>query len=151
MDEEDEYLALASDWTRKLALSPRPVFQSGNYLSEAKKAVLLYLAFEGDNVTAGELSRRMRVSTPCIAAALKALEKKGYVMRRRGKEDKRTVLVLITPKGKACILKQHEAVVRSVSSKLSQLGLEDARNFVYLATKMLEIESASQPIAEDDF
>ncbi len=148
---EEELTALASSWMRTLALSPRPVFQNGSYISEAKKAILLFLCFGEDGITAGELSRRIRISTPNIAMALKALEKKGYITRRKGEEDKRTVFVFLTPKGRECILKRHEAVVRSVSYKLGQLGLEDAKNFVRLATKMLEIEAASQPIVEEDF
>jgi DNA-binding MarR family transcriptional regulator len=109
----------------------------------------LYLYFGEDGVTAGELSRRLKVTTPCIAAALNCLEEKDWISRKKDPSDKRKVLVYITDAGKDGIIKRHHAAVKHMAAKLSQMGEADAKEYVRLSLKMAEIESNTQPLRED--
>jgi DNA-binding MarR family transcriptional regulator len=54
-----------------------------------------------DGVTQRELCRRIEAPEPAAVAALRVLERKGYVRRVRDSDNLRKILVFITPKGRA--------------------------------------------------
>jgi DNA-binding MarR family transcriptional regulator len=54
-----------------------------------------------DGVTQRELCKRIESPEPVAVAALRVLERKGYVRRVRDKQNLRKVLVFTTPKGDA--------------------------------------------------
>ena len=60
----------------------------------------LRILWEADGLTQRELSRRAGVMEPTTFAALNAMEKLGYVVRRQKPDNKRKVYVFLTPKGR---------------------------------------------------
>jgi DNA-binding MarR family transcriptional regulator len=60
----------------------------------------LRILWEGDGLTQRELSEQAGVMEPTTFAALNAMERLGYVRRKRG-DDRKKVCVLLTPKGRA--------------------------------------------------
>lgn len=54
-----------------------------------------------DGITQRELCKRIEAPEPAAVAALRVLERKGYVRRLRDKDNLRKILVFITPKGHA--------------------------------------------------
>jgi MarR family transcriptional regulator, organic hydroperoxide resistance regulator len=52
-----------------------------------------------DGITQRELCKRIEAPEPAAVAALRVLERKGYVRRVRDKDNLRKILVFITPKG----------------------------------------------------
>jgi DNA-binding MarR family transcriptional regulator len=54
-----------------------------------------------DGVTQRELCKRIEAPEPAAVAALRVLERKGYVRRVRDSDNLRKILVFITPKGRA--------------------------------------------------
>lgn len=54
-----------------------------------------------DGITQRELCKRIEAPEPAAVAALRVLERKGYVRRIRDKDNLRKILVYITPKGYA--------------------------------------------------
>lgn len=54
-----------------------------------------------DGITQRELCKRIEAPEPAAVAALRVLEQKGYVRRQRDKDNRRKILVYITPKGYA--------------------------------------------------
>lgn len=61
----------------------------------------LRILWEEDGLTQRELSERAGVMEPSTFAAIKAMEKLGYVKRRRLRENRKNVFVHLTPKGRA--------------------------------------------------
>lgn len=61
----------------------------------------LRILWEQDGITQRELSEQAGVMEPTTFAALKAMEKLGYVTRRQGRSNKKNVFVHLTPKGRA--------------------------------------------------
>ena len=57
--------------------------------------------WEKDGVTVGELCEKLMLDNGTVSPLLKKLEKDGYVLRERDKEDDRVVLVVLTEKGRA--------------------------------------------------
>lgn len=73
------------------------------------------------------LAGRLRVSAGTLTIAVKTLEQKGYLMRRRSKEDRRRVLVAATSLGQKAyeVHRQfHARMVASVEARLSPQELQ---------------------------
>jgi DNA-binding MarR family transcriptional regulator len=60
----------------------------------------LRILWEGDRLTQRELSERAGVMEPTTFSALKAMERLGYIRRRKFEGDRRKVYVLLTAKGR---------------------------------------------------
>ena len=63
--------------------------------------VFLRALWEGDGITQRALSREAGMMEPTTFAALKAMEKRGYIVRRQLADNRRNVHVFLTPKGRA--------------------------------------------------
>jgi MarR family transcriptional regulator, organic hydroperoxide resistance regulator len=61
----------------------------------------LRVLWEKDGLTQRELSEQAGVMEPTTFAALNAMEKLGYIARRRLPESRKKVYVFLTPKGRA--------------------------------------------------
>lgn len=53
-----------------------------------------------ESVTAGELARRLGIQAASLTRVLGRLESQGLVVRATGQEDRRTVVVALTPAGR---------------------------------------------------
>jgi len=60
----------------------------------------LRILWEGDGLTQRELSEQAGVMEPTTFSALKAMERLGYIRRRRLGGDRKKIYVLLTPKGR---------------------------------------------------
>src|SRR5438309_9008050 len=61
----------------------------------------LRILWERDGLTQRELSREAGVMEPSTFAALQAMEKAGYIARRRRGDNRKNFYVYLTPKGRA--------------------------------------------------
>ena len=61
----------------------------------------LRILWEGDRLTQRELSERAGVMEPTTFSALKAMERLGYIRRRKFAGDRKKIYVLLTAKGRA--------------------------------------------------
>ena len=102
-------------------------------------AVLRLLAEEGRALTAGEISRLLGMTTSRIAAVLGALDKKALIVRSTDAQDKRRVQVTLTDKGLAMCQRKKQAALKNISHALSQLGEQDAKDFVRLMGRMNDV------------
>jgi DNA-binding MarR family transcriptional regulator len=59
----------------------------------------LRILWESDGLTQRELSEQAGVMEPTTFSALKAMERLGYIVRRRRDGDRKKVYVFLTPKG----------------------------------------------------
>jgi len=60
----------------------------------------LRILWENDGLTQRQLSNRAGVMEPTTFTAIKAMEKRGYVLRGQTPENKRKVYIYLTPKGR---------------------------------------------------
>lgn len=102
-------------------------------------AVLRLLEDEARALTAGEISRLLRMTTSRIAAVLGALEKKALIVRSPDERDKRRIRVILTQKGQVLCRTKRQKVACDVSFALSQLGEHDAREFVRLMKRVHDL------------
>lgn len=84
----------------------------------------LRVLWEADGITQRALSEQAGVMEPTTAAALKVMERAGYVRRRQLPENRKNVYVHLTPKGRALRAKL-EPLAEEVNA-IAVLGLKKA-------------------------
>ena len=101
--------------------------------------VLQFLARHGGHVLPGEISNKMNVSSARIAQTLNNIEKKGLITRQIDPDDRRKILVALTPEGEA-FAEQYQQMILDVMSKiLIRLGDHDAAEYVRIVGKLATV------------
>lgn len=103
--------------------------------------VLSYLSFDKNEVTAGELSEKLHVSTARIASILNGLENKGYINRKEDVFDKRKIIINITGCGKDLAIKTKEDIINKLSYIINELGEKDAKEYLRITLRIKNILS----------
>ena len=70
--------------------------------------IMFLVLWEKDNITVGELCRRLMLDTGTVTPMLKNTEKQGLIKRTRSEEDERVVVITLTEEGKALYKKAKE-------------------------------------------
>ncbi len=86
----------------------------------------------GDGAHCKDVGDRMLTPDPDVTRLLDRLEKRGLVMRERGRKDRRFVSVRITAEGLALLAGLDEPVRRSGQSLFGHLGTERLRQLIGL-------------------
>ena len=132
-----DYKKLAEDLFEFMARCPKIPMQEPQEFTRGEIGILVYLHFNSDSVTSGDLSESLSVSTGRVATALKGLEKKGFIIRRTDLSDKRRVNVLITEAGRKLVLDKHQLGIERMVKALQKLDEEEAIEFVRLVKKII--------------
>ena len=109
-------------------------------------AVMRLLGGSGEQrqLAAGEISRRLSMTTSRIAAVLNSLERKQMIVRKPDPHDKRRVMVTLTEQGKAFCSEKHRCFRKRAARFFELLGEEDARDFVRLMRRVVQILSSEE-------
>ena len=133
----NEYEALAKELMRSIDQRKKaPPHEEISAAMRGEMAVLRLLDREAAPMTAGDLSKRLHMTTPRIAAVLSTLEKKGMILRKTDSLDKRRVQVTLTALGSSFCQSKKEQVLGDMTHLLTQLGSEDAHHFVRIMKRI---------------
>jgi len=115
-------------------------------LNTGEFKVLLKLREAADQtMTAGALADRLDLSSSAMTNRLDRLEEDGLVARERDTEDRRSVLVTITPKGEDVLGQAVEHQGKKEATLLSVLSPEEQRELnALLRAMILEIEDRGE-------
>jgi len=106
-------------------------------LTGAQYGVLKSIA-DGACVTAADLSRILHYDTGSMTRMLDRLERKAFLRRERGKEDRRIVYLRMTSSGRALLPKLRAAGSRVLSRHLAGLNAEEVGTLKRLLARMIE-------------
>lgn len=140
----NEYEALAHaflcDMAGKKRLPPH-----GDEVSASMRGEMAVLRLLGESdlpMTAGDLSRDLRMTTSRIAAVLNSLQRKGMIERGEDAQDRRRVLVRLTAAGSALCEHRKARVRERLAAIFEHLGMEDTREFMRIMARVFEINEA---------
>ena len=140
----NEYESLAHAFLNQIA-AKRRLPPHGDEVSASLRGEMAVLRQLGESdlpVTAGDLSRDLRMTTSRIAAVLNSLQKKGMIERGEDAQYRRRVLVRLTAAGSA-VCEQRKACVRGrLAAIFERLGAEDAREFMRIMGRIFDIDEA---------
>ena len=84
-------------------------------LSMRQLAVLLHCARSGINQTVRGLAARLKISKPAITRAADRLQSDGLATRKPDPADRRSVFIVVTPKGRS-FLREMSRIISDASS-----------------------------------
>ena len=117
-------------------------------LMHGEMFILDYLERKNGTAIPGELSSMTRGSSARTAIALRNLEQKGYISRDVDKADRRKIIVSLTEEGRKLTLEERSAVMRRMSAVVEALGEGDAREFIRIVNRIVEISGIHIPEEE---
>lgn len=100
---------------------------------------LNYLAANGNRAFPKDMSKALMLTTARVAAMLKSLEAQDMITRTPDPSDSRQVIVCLTEKGIDLVKERRTGMIHSVAKMLETLGEEDAKAYVRIQAKMIEL------------
>lgn len=141
------YDELATEFLKIIFLKRRPNDPSYG-LTRGEIGTLLYLRHECNNVLAGDISKRLDLTTGRMASVLKSLDHKDFIIRKKSEEDARKTIVSITKLGEEHIDNHSKETHKRLSKMLEFLGEEDAKSFVRIQRKIIEFHDEVEKYGE---
>lgn len=100
--------------------------------------ILRILQESSNDIVAGELAKKMNVSTARIASALNSLESKSYIKRESEKNDARKVVIRLTEQGAIALEERKKYISEMVTPMLNNLTENEAATLFSLLKKLLK-------------
>jgi DNA-binding MarR family transcriptional regulator len=119
----------------------RKYVDAGERLSFLELAMLQRLDRDGQT-SPGTLAGDEGVTSAAVAATLNALERHGMVTRRRSTEDRRRIVVTISPAGQRTLHQRDSASVASIEAALQQLTASDRRRLAAVIPTLEKVAEA---------
>lgn len=87
-------------------------------------------------LTMSAIAQKMNHTTAAASGLVARLENLGYVVRSTAPDDRRKVMVCITPKGSALVLRIREEMVGNVMKLMSHLSPSEQKAWLQIYTKI---------------
>lgn len=130
----------AQEFMEKLYSSiPRFFYSEPGTMQRGFGFVLSYLEQADSEVNAGDLSKKLNVSTARIAALLKKMEQSGLITRRTSPKDARRTVVEITPSGIALVDGMREQTLHRMELLLAQVSKEDLETYIRISRQIKKV------------
>lgn len=108
MNPENELKEQISNLMHEMIPVNRKIFEEGDYfhlLSLCEQDITILDMLDGNNnLTAKEISNRLKVPKTTIVTAVSRLVKRGYIVRTQNENDRREQFLNLTDKGKKRIV-----------------------------------------------
>jgi DNA-binding MarR family transcriptional regulator len=80
----------------------------------------------------------LKVKFSCVTAIVDRLVKTGFVIREHGKEDRRTVFVSLSAKGKKVLLEVYQQRRKAFMQVFSRVSSKDREEYLMILEKIVE-------------
>ena len=138
-----ELLEVYLKYTKQFSQLVDTLSASGEY------GILYFLLHSEESCSAGELADVMGLSPGRVANVLKALEKKGLIVRTKDSVDRRKSIVSITDKGVSCMMEGYSSAECVYKALIEEIGVEDARTFIRITQKIFRFSQKIAAKCED--
>jgi len=101
--------------------------------------ILHYISSHDECLIPSDISNEMGISAPRMATVLSGMESKGYVIRQIDSQDRRRILITLTPSGKEQADKNSHTVIGAITGMLRYLGEKDAGEYVRITKRLSEM------------
>lgn len=116
-----------------------------NLFSKGELFILKYLFTKNAPVLPSELGEALNSTISRISAALGVLEKKGQIHREIDVNNRRKILVTLTDAGRERILSTINQIRDRLTKVVTEMGVDEVREYVRLSTKFFEITERTMP------
>ena len=91
------------------------------------------------NVGLSEIRRYLSISKAAVSQMLGTLEKKGYINRDVDKNNRRNLIVTLTPKGREAFADRYEDFKDRLESIITHIGEDDVKQMITIINRTIEI------------
>lgn len=116
----DEFLRLVPFFFKRLSHSIQPTDEAGHRFTHAQFRVLEITSRE-PHWRMSDLAHRMALSPGSLTLMMDRLIDDGLISRGRSQEDRRVVIVQVTPKGRQMIDERRRALHQRVAAEIATL------------------------------
>lgn len=135
-----DYMELAHEFMESMkAFRKARMHKNINDSLHGEAFILQCIYQQGGEILPGEISNEMEVSSARVAAALNSLEKKKLITRNIDVNDRRRILVALTPAGIEFAEQYRQTILRDTAGMLEKLGEHDAQEYVRINKRLAEI------------
>jgi len=139
------YTALARELVKKMILANKSESLAKlSQIGHGEIFALQVIAIHDGNITPGDISKAASTTPARIAAELNSLENKKLITREIDTNNRRRILVRITPAGKKAATKNQCEFIDAAVMLLKQLGEQDAREYVRIIGKLAETQNDAE-------
>ena len=122
-------------------LESRGVFDASGVVTPLQLDALLYLRGHS-KPTAGSLGKYLQLSSSAVSQLINRLAKSGFIKREDSWQDRRAVLLSITPKGDRIFAKMYKTHLEKTKQLVSLVPEEDVKELIRIYSNFLQkIES----------
>ena len=89
-------------------------------------------------LTMSAIAQKMGHTTPAASGLVARLENVGYVVRSSAREDRRKVMVCITPKGSTLVRRIREEMVGNIMKIMGHLEPEEQKGWLQIYSKIYD-------------
>ncbi|MBP5186733.1 MAG: winged helix-turn-helix transcriptional regulator [Clostridiales bacterium] len=136
MASDKEVIALLQEFS---SIHPLEFLQKLDVQSMGISNVLCFLMCADHEVTAGEISDYMNVSTARVAVLLKKMSDKGLIEKHADPSDARRVMVAITDSGKELFEKQQREILLYSGAVVDHFGVDKIKEFIESCRQIRQI------------
>ncbi|WP_292009770.1 MarR family transcriptional regulator [Chryseobacterium sp.] len=112
----------------------RPILEELLDITYSQYLVLMVL-WENDGLTVSNIGEKLLLDSGTLTPLLKRLEGKGFIIRKRKKEDERVVEIFLTPTGKG--LKEKACEIPGIIQEKTGIQKEDLIEFKQIIQRIL--------------
>jgi DNA-binding MarR family transcriptional regulator len=125
---------------KKITHTFRPVpLPKENEMNLASFTLLYYIKEHGGDLSGEKLRNELSVTKPAVSQMLSCLEKKGFLTREINKENRRCIVLSLTPKGMEFIEKTQRETEKRLAGIIKRFGENETRRLITLINRFLSI------------
>ncbi|MFN6162303.1 MAG: MarR family winged helix-turn-helix transcriptional regulator [Planctomycetota bacterium] len=144
--EQQVYLSLWRSYDRLRAIE-EALFNRWNLTAQQYNVLRLLEAKHPEAIPTLQLSSKLISRAPDITRMLDKLETQGWIRRDRSSEDRRAVLVALTPKGLALVKEMASSVKQMHVAQVGHLTVDQTRSLL----ELLEVVRAPHEPMDSDW
>ncbi len=103
-----------------------------------------------NNIDIADIKEYLSISKGAVSQKLSSLEKKGYIQRTINENNRRNLIITLTPKGKTLMKNHYSKFSNKLEKIVNRLGQDNVREIIQLVNKMTEITNEINNDIEND-
>ena len=110
--------------------------------------------------TITDIAQDLSITLPTVTVAVSKLAQKGYVIKRKGREDGRTVHVMLTENGRRAEVSHRyfhrmmvQAITKGIPTEEREIllkGLQNLKTFIQQQEQLIQAQKENTPVQGDE-
>lgn len=102
------------------------------------------------NIAMPDIRGYLSISKAAVSQMLRSLEKKGYINRDIDKNNRRNLIVTLTPKGREILSYTERKFEHKLEKIMTKLGEDDVKQLITIVNRLVEIVNNLDNVPEQE-